>query len=569
MKNITVLIAFIAFYLFHNHNTLVASEFDLSSGNGLSQEDYFEKVLLIRDPLVVDNPLRTGLNPIKKITQTDDGGIMITTKFPHGRETGDSVVMDGVRGLFVPGFANCNFLAEKIDELSFKLRHFRIRNFKVTKGIGEIVRGEFTTTLENEEENGFLLGVWTFGHLMGNMMGQDEVAGEFLKHWFSQWNVEQLVNGHKSDVRNTEKLEWPKDENNLMSLSKAPFRLLSIVNRIDLWKSDEKGVAPIDAGEGRFVFCLTGGFKSSEEDSYIRNEAHPIQFTVIFEYEQGAVSLRQLKSWVQRWDSLATTLGEDGKVGEEYLTHLDKQVTDHFTKRGRGEEKPNANLINQIRTNEIFLKHPWQMREFALSGKQDLIDSFLGKTELVAPQGSLKNEKQIGLWTTTTKANPDFNKFANSSFLSNWLHKRQALVGSDLPWQPPVWTVGPIANEPSTQSTFEFPELNNQEVAHKFGLMTCTGCHTKNTGTRFTMIKPRANFQKSGLSPFLIGKNSNSGDLAVRADIMNDLASDFGLRKPSDLGVANTMDFGGDASLQSAPSNILTLPKPKRQNRVH
>ena len=74
-----------------------------------------------------------------------------------------------------------------------------------------------------------------------------------------------------------------------LCLSKAPFRLLSIVNRIDLWKSDEKGVAPIDAGEGRFVFCLTEGF-SSEEDSYIRNEAHPIQFTVIFEYEQGAVS---------------------------------------------------------------------------------------------------------------------------------------------------------------------------------------------------------------------------------------------------------------------------------------
>ena len=81
--------------------------------------------------------------------------------------------------------------------------------------------------------------------------------------------------------------------------------------------------------------------------------------------------LRQLKSWVQRWDSLATTLGEDGKVGEEYLTHLDKQVTDHFTKRGRGvRKKPNANLINQIRTNEFVLRDGrqlWQMREFAIS----------------------------------------------------------------------------------------------------------------------------------------------------------------------------------------------------------
>ena len=113
------------------------------------------KKYFLRDPLVVDNPLRTGLTQLKKITQTDDGGIMITTKFPHGRETGDSVVMDGVKGLSVPGFSNCNFLAEKIDEHSFKLRHFRIRNFEVTKGIGEIVRGEFTPTLENEEENGF------------------------------------------------------------------------------------------------------------------------------------------------------------------------------------------------------------------------------------------------------------------------------------------------------------------------------------------------------------------------------------------------------------------------------
>ena len=46
-----------------------------------------------------------------------------------------------------------------------------------------------------------------------------------------------------------------------MSLSKAPFRLLSIVNRIDLWKSDEEGVAPIDAGEGRFVFVLQKDLK--------------------------------------------------------------------------------------------------------------------------------------------------------------------------------------------------------------------------------------------------------------------------------------------------------------------
>ena len=110
------------------------------------------------------------------------------------------------------------------------------------------------------------------------------------------------------------------------------------------------------------------------------------------------------------------------------------------------------------------------------SGKQDLIDSF-PETGVGSTSRSLKNEKQIGLWTTTTKANPDFNKLQIPVF--QLLYKRQALVGSNLPWQPPVWTVGPIANEPSTQSTFEFPELNNQEVARKFGQVTYRLSHEK------------------------------------------------------------------------------------------
>ena len=124
-------------------------------------------------------------------------------------------------------------------------------------------------------EDDYLLGCWTFGHLVGNMMGQEEVPGQFLEHWFSQWTEEQMVNGHKSDKRQSpatsSRINWPRNQKGELSLAQSPLRLLSIVNRMDLWKQNQDTGQPFDAGEGRFVFCLTNGYQSAEnEDGYLR-----------------------------------------------------------------------------------------------------------------------------------------------------------------------------------------------------------------------------------------------------------------------------------------------------------
>ena len=411
------------------------------SGN-LDAEDYLEKVLLVRDPMVVDNPLRTGLNPIENVVIRSDSTVMVKTKFPHGRNSGDSVVLAGVQGIIIPGVSNWNFIAEKIDEKSFILRNFTATSSENKFAVGE---GEYTPS-----EDDYLLGCWTFGHLVGNMMGQEEVPGQFLEHWFSQWTQEQMVNGHKSDKRQSpatsSRINWPRNQKGELSLAKSPLRLLSIVNRMDLWKQNQDTGQPLDAGEGRFVFCLTNGYQSAEnEDGYLRNsESSSLGFTIIFEYGLDASSDNQLKKWVDCWHGLARTISRlDPKINENYLKALE-EVTDRITKRGTSPSKPNGNSINQIRTNEIVLGNPWQMREFSLQSKNVLVESFRGKTKLTAPAGQLKNTDEIGIWTTTTKGNPDFDKFSNSQFLSSWLNKRKAIILGDHPWQAPAWTVGPL-----------------------------------------------------------------------------------------------------------------------------
>lgn len=539
----------------------------------LDVQDYLEKVLLVRDPMVVDNPLRTGLNPIENVVIRSDSTVMVSTKFPHGRNSGDSVVLDGVQGILIPGVSNWNFIAEKIDDKNFILRNFTATSSQNKFAVGE---GEYTPS-----EDDYLLGCWTFGHLVGNMMGQKEIPGQFLEHWFSQWTEEQMVNGHKSDKRQSPgtspRINWPRNQKGELSLAKSPLRLLSIVNRMDLWKQNQDTGQPLDAGEGRFVFCLTNGYQSAEnEDGYLRNsESSSLGFTIIFEYGLDASSDNQLKEWVDRWHGLARTISRlDPKINENYLKALE-EVTDRITKRGTSPSKPNGNSINQIRTNEIVLGNPWQMREFTLQSKNVLVESFNGKTKLTAPAGQLKNSDEIGIWTTTTKGNPDFDKFSNSQFLSSWLNKRKAIILGDHPWQAPAWTVGPIANEPSPFSTFQFTSLNNEQIAKQFGLMTCTGCHTGNTGTTFTMIKPRSDSQASNLANFL--KNE---DLAARKVIMDELVDHFELRKFNIPLVGSSMVVVISGSIgdslvskpqhpSSQPVQAPSLPKPRRQNRVH
>src|SRR6185436_16484367 len=74
---------------------------------------------------------------------------------------------------------------------------------------------------------------------------------------------------------------------------------------------------------------------------------------------QGCVPVR---SWAQQWVNLnALALGSPA-----YNAAL-QAITDQVVLRDKGPGKPNRSALNQLRTNEIALASPWELRQFNLT----------------------------------------------------------------------------------------------------------------------------------------------------------------------------------------------------------
>src|SRR5262249_30617874 len=84
-------------------------------------------------------------------------------------------------------------------------------------------------------------------------------------------------------------------------------------------------------------------------------------FTVIFEYELGAQSMRDLGDWTMLWKRLG-----DLPLGSPDYNRALEQITRKFADRGHAPGAVNGSWINQIRSNEIALGLPWELREFIL-----------------------------------------------------------------------------------------------------------------------------------------------------------------------------------------------------------
>ena len=303
-----------------------------------SDPAYHESKLMIRDLKVVRDHFRNHNIKIRKIENTF-GGLLVNTVEDHGREEGDSVVLSGVEGLEIVGIdidkdeknipkKNWNFLIDEVDSRSFRLRHFERIDGKYTGRIEEniFVESVGNTLSEMDLSNAFLLGEWTFGHLLGNMVSEGDDPVEFYRHFVDQWNHNQLVNGWDSGTRvNMSRITEVDTEE--LTLATLPYKLLAIGNRLDLFKA--KSVTDIeDAGEGRFVFSNTNG---------------PL-FNVIFEYGQPAKNFATLAKWAKDWHALDEIPLDGGgnfltDPSEEYFNRL-ADLTARFSMRGPIQIKP-------------------------------------------------------------------------------------------------------------------------------------------------------------------------------------------------------------------------------------
>jgi hypothetical protein len=378
---------------------------------------------------------------------------------------------------------------------------------------------------------------WTFNYLIESMAGKQNPS-DFAMQWLQQWETDQTINGHvakaRPDIRKLVIDPWLKASGGRkLDLAKAPFKLLAIVNRMDLRVQDGTKVAT--AGEGRFVFGVLGA--DGKPLPPLAGDA-PGGFTVIFEYELVATKMEHLRDWAMRWAKLG-----DYPVGSPLYNQALEGVTRKFTDRGIAALKPNGSALNQVRTNELALGAPWELREFGIDAASGRLKQrpVAVTPDVLALNGTpalatLVNDNEAALLAETfvlpkellaasSLAGPfqlsDFPDSANRTFTTTELFA----PFFDVPWSA--------------------AGIRSNDARHSFALNTCSGCHRGETGTAFLQIGfpvgnklPRSLGKTAALAGFLTGIDTpdpvvpattrSFGDLNRRKADLEELLATFG-----------------------------------------
>jgi hypothetical protein len=365
------------------------------------------------------------------------------------------------------------------------------------------------------------VGVWTFGHLMIQMAGTTPPA-QFAAEWIHTFEVNQLVNGFpvpkRTNVRAALIDPWLVasgckagdkivDKGSCaLDLKKAPFRLLAIVNRVDL-AGPAYGVD--NPGEARFVFGMLnlgngkggklGDGKPAADPSPApllaaatpeeldlvgvdepneQLQGSALKGTVILEYRIPQ-SQKQVE-WTQRWHDLSSI-----PLGVPEFNAKLQQITDIFSLQGADSSRPNlGSSIGQVRTNEISLGNgDWELREFSLQ------DVGLGVNA-----SALRN--------TTTAQTPDDSQ-NGATPLDAWMIANEPDI-INVDHVVPTGFLGGVSHESGAVfGTSAVPALD-PHARHHFAVQMCNGCHNDEIqDTGFTHIGTRGLGSVAPLSPFL------------------------------------------------------------------
>lgn len=308
-------------------------------------------------------------------------------------------------------------------------------------------------------------GPWSFRFLAEQMAPLGVDPADFVKRWLEEWKVRTQVNGFAVVPRT--RIQgiidtWPKTAAGKLDLSRSPFRLMAIVNRMDLRSAAKPN------GEGRFVFSvLTPPGPGGQ---------FPRSFTVIFEFNLPADGGQTAGVWADRWHALGTK-----KFGATYNDAL-QALTNAFAKRGSHPAGVNGSSISQVRANEIDLDSPWELREFHL-------DSASGM-----------------LLQATTGNSPDVSFRDVAGPLTTWINdpaNRSAILAQthDLPAR----FLG--GQSQSDGIPWAFPDVE-EPLRKAVATQTCNGCHNGEVEQidgfyHISPSTPPGTAGQNNLSPFL------------------------------------------------------------------
>jgi hypothetical protein len=341
---------------------------------------------------------------------------------------------------------------------------------------------------------------WSFGRLLEAVATATKVdaammARQWVDHWTRATSAHDLSIGPEPTLIQALRRAWGMSEAGV-DVSVAPFRLLAIVNRVDLAKTDA------DGGELRFVYGAVTGAPNQPPDPFV----------VIVELApRGPRS-----GWATRWKALA-----NHPLGTAKFNDALSALTDDVLKSALGRSSGGDSSAIRLRTaKQIAGLQAWEYREF------------------VAEHGR-------GLVLTTTKQTPT-ESYRDEPGLGQWLAKRRATVLSLQHTIPARFSEDGLTGPPFLGIAADLRDPGRPWVIgqadsllrHRFALDTCNGCHGHETlpwDAAPFHVKPRRYDECAELSTFLTGevrvtdpietfRSRQFADLLRRQSILADLA---------------------------------------------
>lgn len=328
-------------------------------------------------------------------------------------------------------------------------------------------------------------GPWHFSTVMRRLAGTEdnERVSEFTLAWLREWSAgHHVVNddpAHRARNSIEQKIIQPWIDASAggaknLDWSKAPLRLIGIVNRIDLTKFDNPDTLKPDVlGEARLVF----------------GEKNGGSFFAIFEFGiPGDKTKENLIRWARRWRVLGdpAEFGAANEFGEKYLAQLQTITDDYVTRDGMRK--------GQVRTNELFIGTPWELREFKLTGSK-LTQAVVAQTPQIR-----------------------FNSGADRQMLLDYLNentekilRHQHEVRPSFAGRAFAAAVSPFPGNNDANFKWSDPGLTDarkEAIRFGFSFNTCAGCHGGDgKGRNFIHIGNVNNsLDQNHLSPFLRGE---------------------------------------------------------------
>jgi hypothetical protein len=400
-------------------------------------------------------------------------------------------------------------------------------------------------------------GPFSFGHLVTELAG-DQEPGEFVLNWLGIWEKEQFVNTFRVPPRPAirEKVieSWQRSdgydsesgERWKPNFENAPFRLLAIVNRLDIASSFRFvmrdggcNVMPTRALDGRY-----GG--SSSTDSILRRQdpeprenqllfrplrgsaaevrlvygvidenGEPLKpdFTVIFEYGLPLPELKEgqrgtLLGHAVRWHRLGGFRDFDSTYLET-LANLTRMGTDRQSAVVAGLPNLNPPPLKHLRTNDGALGEGREFREFVLAENGNLEPDPLDNTPaaIFFDRESKLNRELGGIMQGSPVQIIETGFFIPAVISGNALGRNMFRVPGGKYGAPPDLAVlggNAIIYGNDATACWSSPNLTDPMARHTISKDSCIGCHAGETATTDCVhIKSRRAGEPAELSAFL------------------------------------------------------------------